>query len=129
MRFQIALLVGVALCSAGCSKDNGGVAAGQESQTGVAPAPNPDTQQAPRPVVLNPTQLHPVAVTQLPGPAITVQTGAVTPQPAPSPAIPAATVNTGATPPAVQTAVATAGTVTGRGLPPPPGARPKPGTK
>lgn len=126
MRFQIALLVGVALCSAGCSKDNGGVAAGQESQTGVAPAQAPDTQQAPRPVVLNPTQLHPVAVTQVPGgaqPAITVQTGATTPQPA-------ATVNAGATPPAVQTAVATAGgTVTGRGLPPPPGGRPKPGTK
>jgi hypothetical protein len=139
MRVSVGLFLVVGLISAGCTKSD---PAGQDSQAigadnGVVLGEGqPQTATTPAPGVVTPTKV----VTQ-PAPLTRPAFGAIggaTPTVPNAPAQPAATQ---AAPPAAPIAKATVATptpasppvagavATGRGVPPPPGGRPKPGTK
>lgn len=142
MRFHVPLVLGLGLCAVACSKGSASDAPAAEAQppAAVAPAPQNPAAQIPVNPNLQPKPGLPGSVPQVPGntvvgtqPPTTVPVG-TPPTTVPVGAAPtgaAALVNTG-TPVAAKAVPPAGGTgpqTVGRGIPAPPGGRPKPGTK
>lgn len=133
MRFYVPLVLSLGLCAVGCSKGSPSDAPAAEAQPPAAVAPTPQNPAAQVPVnpMLQPKPGLPGSVPQVPGNTV-VGTQPPTTVPAGTPpAGAAALVNTG-TPVAAKAVPPAGGTgpqTVGRGIPAPPGGRPKPGTK
>jgi hypothetical protein len=137
MRVSVGLFLVVGLLAVSCKKNDDAPPDSQAIGTDNGPALGEGTPQnaaTPTPGVVTPTRVvqplrpafAPIGAT--PGAAANVPAPPVAAAP---PASPVAATPTKATPaaPAAATPPAGAGAVAGRGVPPPPGGRPKPGTK